>query len=279
MVVNLIANPDTQSRALRVAEDLCERLELPVVNAARAIMGNTREETARKLEGISGLVVPRCVSFTGPPKTMLLLLLAQGSISTPLIVRKAGSHAGTALGLIQRPEDLDRLAGDIENPAQRWFATEFHDVRRPDGLFRKFRAFVVDGRAMPFHLRYAETWNVQAVVTVPLMEARDDLREHDPDFLRHPEHYLSQGNMDTLEQMATRLELDAFGVDFEVLPSGEIILFEATSSMTLFRSVNGERPEIQQCNARVLAAAEEMIISRARAPHGTTPSAEAAALG
>ncbi len=89
------------------------------------------------LEGIPGLLLPRTRALTREA----LPTLADGF---PLIVRPYGSQAGEGLERIERTAQLpDYLARHAE---EAFYVAPFVDYRGADGLYRKWRIALIDGR-------------------------------------------------------------------------------------------------------------------------------------
>ncbi len=63
----------------------------------------------------------------------------------PIIIRPRGSHAGGGLARLTDPtRSIDYLKAQ---PEREFFVSRFVDYANADGLFRKYRIVVIDGRA------------------------------------------------------------------------------------------------------------------------------------
>ena len=135
----------------------------PLINRAEAILDLSRDRLWRKMQGISGLVLPPTVRV----ERSAALALASGAIpledvlpggAFPLVVRPVGSHAGKSLA---RVDDLVALGDYLaRQEADRVYLSRFVDYAAPDGHYRKFRIALFGGRPYLAHLAVGDQWMV-----------------------------------------------------------------------------------------------------------------------
>lgn len=82
----------------------------------------------------------------------------------PVFLRSRTHHHGSFSSLLENQKELERaivasvLGG---KDARDLLVVEFVDTADETGMYRKFGAFVVDGRIIPTHLFFARTWMVK----------------------------------------------------------------------------------------------------------------------
>ncbi|MBE7249686.1 MAG: RimK family alpha-L-glutamate ligase [Actinomycetospora chiangmaiensis] len=149
----------------------------------RTIAGGTFEATTMRLGVLHALVSAGCVVWNSPvgiersvDKAATSLLVARAGLPTPqtwvvstreaagaVVAREARAGAplvlkplfgsqGEGLALIERPEDLP----EEEAVARVYYLQRY--VPRRDGLWRDYRVFVCDGRAIAGMIREGDGW-------------------------------------------------------------------------------------------------------------------------
>ena len=139
------------------------------------------------------------------------------------LLRPLGAHGGERLERLESAAVASRLDGRGQ------YLTAFHDFRSPDGLYRKYRVFFVNGEPFPYHLAAHDHWLVHYQTSQT--PARRELIEEERRFLQSPEEALGGRAYRAICEVGRRLELDFAGVDFAVLPDGRALLFEANATM------------------------------------------------
>ena len=108
---------------------------------------------------------------------------------------------------------------------------QYLDARGADGLARKYRVMMIDGRLYPLHLAISADWKVHyftaAMSGQPLHQAEEKL------FLENMSSVIGPRGMAALERIKDSLGLDYGGVDFGLDAEGNILLFEANATMVL----------------------------------------------
>ena len=242
----------------------------PILNAApRRISELTRDGVCALLEGAPGLVAPRAARLD----RIGLERLISGALPLdavlpgsgfPILVRPIGSHAGTGLAKL---DDLDALAPYLEGRAEEGFyLSPFIDYSNPaDGLYRKQRIALIDGRPYLCHHAISEHWMVHylSAAMVEHPERRDEearvMADFDRDFaVRHKAAF---------EAMAERIGLDYFAIDCAETRDGRLLLFEADVAMIVH---NMDPPDLFPYKPpqmrKVFTAFTDMLVRRAEHP-------------
>jgi glutathione synthase/RimK-type ligase-like ATP-grasp enzyme len=257
LLFNEISDADTHKASLRKAKQLRKIFpELRCINEPEAVEASTRDRVAQRLDGIDGLIVPRTLRFQ-PRSLQAVLSLWKASFETPAILRRAGSHGGMDTVLLRHLEDVEKLHA-LPLDGSDYTMTEFVDYRSDDGLYRKYRFAVIDGEPFVRHVIMSEDWNIHAANRAE-MKQREDLLQEEVDRIESFERELKPQIGKRLREISERMGLDFFGIDCNVTPQGDMILFEANANMNIL--VNpAPAPNIwQPCIDRMLDALVHMI--------------------
>ena len=226
-LLNLITEAEENSRSLDAMHKLLRGARGRVLNPPSAIIRTTRDQVARRLKGLPGLIVPAAVRIgAGRPAKSCVRLLDDAGAAPPLILRQAGTHGGRIVGCFDSVEAL--LAE--RDPAADHIATHFVDFRSADGFYRKYRVFFIGDRLILRHLLISDSWNIHAKDRVRFMAERPALVAEER-ALFEQEEALAPAIRDVLEGVRARMGLDFFGMDFGIGPGGEVVLFEANATM------------------------------------------------
>lgn len=246
VIYNSITDPERCEHALHLAQKVCDRLDLPVINEPKAVLGASREGNHTTLKAHPGVVAPRSIKLEGitqPCSGVVKEAIQTQGLRLPLIVRLAGYQAGRYMQLV---EDLEthgfaELDAEIAKAPQTLYLIDYHDVsyidpRLPDTpLFPKYRAFMVDGKLYPVNNIVADSYKVHRANSDPVMNANPWLNDIEQAFNADPETHLGKDHWRNLEAAIAELGLDYIGIDFApgMDENGEpaIIIFEANAAM------------------------------------------------
>jgi len=231
--VAIVVAPDGDAArpSMEVIAALAAAWPRPVLNAPAAIGLLDRDRLYRRLHSIAGLEIPP----TARVARQELVSLAGGTLALdrllddgafPLIIRPIGSHAGFGLAKIDDPGALTRYLAAREE--EEFFLSRFVDYTSKDGLFRKYRIVIVDGKAYGCHMAVGDEWkvwylNADMAVSAPhrLEEARF-MEEFDRGFaVRHAA---------ALADINARLGLDYVAIDCAETSDGALLVFEADNT-------------------------------------------------
>ena len=254
--------------ALAKIDRALPRWPRPLLNPPQSVGNLDRDKLHRLLCGIEGLDIPATVAATRGQ----LSAVAQGNIGLaeiapglefPIIVRPRGSHAGVGLAKADDPEAIDRYLA--ERPEGDFFVSRFVDYADADGLFRKYRIAVVDGRPYACHMAIADRWDIWYLNAG--MAFSDDKRLEEQDFMQNFDSAFALRHRSALAAMIDRIGLDYFTVDCAENQRGELLIFEADNTAVVH---NMDSPELFAYKPpqmrKIFAAFSDMLYRRAR--HG-----------
>jgi hypothetical protein len=93
----------------------------------------------------------------------------------PMLVRRRWGHGGEGgLQLLESEGSFETWWAAARTDPTSWVATEYVDVRSPDGLYRKYRYFMAGSRGNPRHLIVSPNWEVRPQDRVRTQATRDE---------------------------------------------------------------------------------------------------------
>ena len=266
-VAIVIASDSDQCReALRKIEVAASRWPRPLLNPPRFVGNLDRDKLYRLLCGIEGLDIPVTASATraqlqelAQPNAGLADIAAE--FEFPIIVRPLGSHAGVGLARI---DDRAAIGGYLlARPEQEFFVSRFVDYAGDDGLFRKYRIVIVDGRPYACHMAIADRWDIWYLNAG--MAFSESKRREEENFMRTFDSAFAVRHQRALAVMIERIGLDYFTVDCAENRRGELLIFEADNTAVVH---NMDSPELFPYKApqmrKVFEAFAAMLCRRAQ---------------
>ncbi len=271
LLCNIVTDPDLNPRVLKVIERIAEESGLPMLNRPERMWQTARDTCAEVLSGIPDLIVPKVIRLADPSLRRLQERMEETGFRFPALVREPGRHNGEFVGLFEKPGDLAAL---FEDRTKEYLLTEFVDFASPDGLYRKDRFFFIGDTIIPRHRITANVWNLHANSRKTLMAEDESLREEERLMVTGGFEGMHPTTQSVLLEIRTRLGLDYFGLDCNVRPDGEVVLFEANATTNFFPlGVSGIGAYLKPLLYGPAVAAFERLIESAAAQH---PAVQAA---
>ena len=228
-ILNLITDPDQNPKTLETLRKLLREYSGPVVNPPEGVMRSTRDQVAKLLDGLPGLIAPKVIRVRNAKPELVAGAIERANMRFPLIVRLAGTHTGVIVG---RFDGIDEVRAAITQPGEH-VITEFVDFRSEDGLYRKYRVFFIGKKIIFRHMLVSDVWNVHAGDRMRFMAGRPELLAEEQAIFDR-EGAFPASLIETLEAVRSRMPLDFFGMDFGIMPDGKLVLFEANATMNFF---------------------------------------------
>ena len=254
VLLNLITEPEGNAKVLETLRKLLRGVRGRVINRPKAVLRSTRDEVARLLRGIPGLIVPQTMRLNGARPAIAAAAVAKAGLPTPFILRQVGTHSGKIVGLF---DDVDEAVAAL-TPGD-YVATQFVDFASADGLYRKYRAFFIGERILLRHMLVSDHWNVHAKDRSRFMAEHPDTVAEEQKLIESDDPFPPQVGA-VLEQVRERMPLDFFGMDFGVTESGQVVLFEANATMSFFPfSPDPQFAYLKLCFRPAQAALRELL--------------------
>ena len=266
VAIVIASDSDECREALRKIDRAASRWPRPLLNPPHLVGNLDRDKLHHLLSGVEGLDIPVTASATRAQLQELARPDARpadlaAEFEFPIIVRPLGSHAGVGLARIDDRAAIGRyLAG---RPEPEFFVSRFVDYAGDDGLFRKFRIVVVDGRPYACHMAIADRWDIWYLNAG--MAFSESKRREEETFMRTFDRAFAVRHQRALAAMIERIGLDYFTVDCAENRRGELLIFEADNTAVVH---NMDSPELFPYKAPqmrlVFEAFAAMLYRRAR---------------
>jgi hypothetical protein len=229
-VLNLVTDPDQHPQVLERLRNLLRGHGERVINPPEAVLKTTRDQVAKRLAGKTGLRVPKVIRQHNPKPGAAAAAAERAGLAFPLIVRRAGTHTGRIVGVVEGP---DQLNAACVGPGQ-FILIEYVDFASPDGLYRKYRIWSFGGMAIFRHMIVSDHWNVHVKQREGFMANRPALIEEEKRLLETPDGAFPDFVHQVFAAVQERIGLDFFGMDFGLDRQGQVVLFEANATMSFF---------------------------------------------
>lgn len=228
-----IGESEANQPVLAALKDLPPHWPRPMLNAAPSRIAElTRDGVCALLKGVDSVVAPPTARLS----RSLLAEIGGGAVTLesllpsaifPIIARPIGSHAGTGLEKLEGPE---AVATYLEGQAaEAFYIAPFVDYSGPDGLFRKQRIVLVEGRPFICHMAISPRWMVHYLNADMLENAEN--RAEEARFMADFDGDFAQRHAAAFAALHERIGLDYFGFDCAETRDGRLLLFEADVAM------------------------------------------------
>jgi glutathione synthase/RimK-type ligase-like ATP-grasp enzyme len=203
----------------------------PVLNQADRIAWLSRDRAYTLLSELPGVVMPATVRLTRSLLENICnnTVLVQSYLSDakfPLIVRPVGSHAGHGLEKIERPADLLNYLQTLQEDA--FYISRFIDYSSPDGLFRKYRVVLIEGKPYAVHMGISVHWMIHYMNAG--MDESTDKRAEEAYFMAEFDTAFAKRHATALQAIHQQLQLDYLILDCAETQDGKLLLFEVDNS-------------------------------------------------
>ena len=205
----------------------------PVVNAAEYIPQVGRAAASCLLQDAPGLLIPPTLCAS----RAVLQAIASGAsrlaevfagCDFPVILRPVGSHAGRDLDKIDGPKDIAGYLARVNEDG--FYLSRFIDYRSEDGLFRKMRVALIDGRPFACHMAVSSHWMIHYVNAGMYEEARK--RSEEASFMASFGDF-AERHRAALDAIWQRTKLDYLCIDCAETADGRLLVFEIDHAMVV----------------------------------------------
>lgn len=204
----------------------------PVLNDPRKVLQLSRDGVSTLLADAPGIripattrVDPETLAKLGRGEVQLAELLPDGSY--PVIARPLDSHAGKGLAKLDDPSTIALYLA--AQPAEGYYLSSFVDYSGADGMFRKYRIAMIDGRPYVCHMAVSNHWMIH-YLNADMRESAEKRAEEARAFATFDEDFAAR-HAGGFAAMAERIGLDYFAMDCAETMDGQLLLFEADTAM------------------------------------------------
>jgi glutathione synthase/RimK-type ligase-like ATP-grasp enzyme len=264
LVFVAIGESDHNRPLLKHIEERSQDWSRPLLNAPDRIAHLTRNGACALLHGAHGIEMPLSVRIarslldqvtTG--RLALSSILPGGEF--PLIVRPVGSHAGHDLDKLEEAQAL--AAYLAATPAEEFYISRFIDYRSSDGLFRKYRIMLIDGRPYICHMAISTHWMIH-YLNAGMAESAEK-RAEEARFMASFDLGFALRHAHAFQSVTELLKLDYVGLDCAETHDGQLLIFEADSDMIVHEMDPVDMfPYKQPAMRKIFDAFHAMLVSR-----------------
>jgi hypothetical protein len=260
----VVASDSEECRdALRIVERAAVRWPRPMLNPPHLVCNLDRDKLHGLLVGIDGLDIPATACVT---RAQLLALARSNAafadvaagLQFPIIVRPRGSHAGAGLAKVDDRATMSRYLA--QRPEQEFFISRFVDYANEDGLFRKYRIVIIDGRPYACHMAIADRWDIWYLNAG--MAFSESKRREEENFMRTFDSAFAVRHQAALTAMAHRVSLDYFTIDCAENKHGELLIFEADNTAVVHNMDSPDLYPYKPVQMRAIFAAFAAMLYR-----------------
>ncbi len=206
----------------------------PIINAPRHIPSTNRQLASLLLHDAPGLRIPSTQRVTRAQLFALrqadaLLPQHLPDYSYPFIVRPIDSQAGRDLARIENAASLTTYLTQMTREVD-FFIAQFIDYRSADGLFRKYRIALIEGRPFACHMGISQHWMIHYVNAGMYEDAHK--RTEEAHFMESFAEF-SLRHQTALNAIYERTQLDYLCIDCAETTTGELLIFEIDHTMVV----------------------------------------------
>lgn len=264
LIFNGISDIDASPGAWKMVSALVDQWSgIPIINHPQFLSNTTRDAVANICNSIDGLkagVTKRydSTTLTDPAK---LVKDVESEFDYPVLTRTIGTHTGATLQKSDTSAELLNALHQLDNRRD-IYVTQYVDSRSDDSSFQKIRCFFVDGRPYPVCNIRSLHWEIRNRSRFLPTSSNKEWIDEEAYSMEHFAEYMGKDRLSALSALHEHISLDLFGVDFALLSSGEILVFEANVAMRHNYDYVELAPQIKPAHDRVGEAFNRMVTSR-----------------
>lgn len=262
VIFNEISDPDSHTVALSRCESFCRQQQKPVINHPAHIMATRRDLISSQLTGIEGLILPKTIRLRPKSPDDVANAIRSECLSYPVIFRQAGDHGGVSTALIGCEADLTQAMYQYALDGRAFYITEFMDYQSADGLYRKYRIVVVEGKPYLRHMIVSDNWLIHSS-SRKFMQAQPMLRQEEAQKIASFDELIAPNISSCIKSITSVLQLDYFGIDCHITSDNKLLAFEINANMNVMLN-NNPSPNIwEKPLKQIKQHLMEMIYARA----------------
>lgn len=268
LVLVAIGASDEQEPVLMRLEYELRNWPKPILNPPKNVPTSERHNASILLQDVPGLVI--CPALHISAQALQAVAAGESSLadiaphhSFPIIVRPVGSHGGHGLQRIDTAEEITAYLAQTK--CEDYFLSRFIDYSSEDGLFRKMRLALIDGKPYACHMGISSHWMIHYVNAGMYEDA--DKRAQEGRFFNAFADFADR-HRTALETISQRTGLEYLSIDCAETQNGELLVFEIDPAMVI-HAMDDEVmfPNKQIHMGKVKNAMRDMLLQRAGKTH------------
>ncbi|MBR7800347.1 ATP-grasp domain-containing protein [Undibacterium fentianense] len=227
-----IGEADGKRELLLELDDILQSWPRPVLNYPRYIAELGRDRACRLLQSVEMIEMPTAARISRAQLQNLANEACQLSdlieaTEFPIIARPLGSHAGNGLRKIMSQDAVADYLAAV--PSEEFYIARFVDYRSPDGLFRKYRIMLIEGKPFISHMGISKHWMIHYLNAG--MTDSQEKRDEEARFMMNFDNDFVVKHAAAFDAIYVRTGLDYIGIDCGETSDGKLLIFEADSDM------------------------------------------------
>ena len=258
-----ISELDRNLDSLPLAEQLLCQLGSKVLNKPANIAKLSRDTISQSLQNLPGVTIPLTLRVTARQLIQQASERGAQGIKYPIIIRPIDSHAGDHLAKLDTEDDLHLYLAKCNKPE--YFIASFIDYRSADGLYKKYRIMIIDGKPFIAHMAISEHWMIHYLNAGMIENAQKRFAEAQA--MGHFEQGFALKHQRAFALLTDKIDLDYYGLDCAETVDGELLIFEACASLSV-HSMDCEKtfPYKKVQMQKIYDAFETMLIDKSAMP-------------
>jgi hypothetical protein len=227
-----VVESDENQPVLHEIAKLVRNWPCPVLNAPDRVARLTRAGTWELLKSSPHLLVPINLRLAreqfervGCGEVAIESIL-DGS-GFPIIARPSWSQAGNGLVKLDNAAAIDAYL--TEWGEEEFYIAPFVDYRSADGLFRKYRIALIDGKPFVCHMAISSHWMIHFLNADMKENAAN--RAEEATFMANFDEDFAVRHAAAFKEIAQRCGLNYLPMDCGETPDGKLLLFEVGTGM------------------------------------------------
>jgi len=232
IILNMISDPDVELTSLHSLTKFTQsRPHVPVINNPSQVALTSRDNNYQRFKDVEGVRYPKTIRFMAANAGIedAVRAVEDSDFSFPLLVRETGTHTGRTFNRIDNSEDFAVYFS--RQQSANLYITQYIDQPFRSEYFRKLRVFFVNGRIFPVVCHIDTVWNVHGGNRRDVMAKNGWMTDEERAFMNDCQAYLGKPQYEVLCGLYDEVDLDFFGVDFNVDENGHIVIFELNPAM------------------------------------------------
>ena len=261
-ILNMCTDPDEYKHSLISLDDVFGA-NTPILNHPRSIFMSRRDLSARTLDGIENLIVPKCKYFLAEETRSFQKTFEKEGFEYPILIRPATSHTGEDLFKVDHPLDWQKVY------RSNWymkhhFMTQFIDFKQENKRYLKIRIAVI-GENISLRAHGEDTqWRLGHP---GIKEEEITTSEQWRNLVHQYDVFPSWESANRVgHEIRKRAKLDFFGIDLGVVDNNTFVLFEANASMRMAQMADFE-PEDRKIAEKIFLNMERDLMDLFSQPH------------
>ena len=257
-----VCESDRSQFLLAQLNEIMKHWRRPFINKPSRIAQLSRDLVSQNLSSVTGIVASDARRLS---RTELANRLNAGIGCFPVIVRPVNSHAGHGLSKLEDCEQATEYL--MANDSEEFFAAPFIDYRSEDGLYRKYRIAVVDGKPFAAHMAISQHWMVH-YLNADMLESQRN-RNSEAEFMSSFDLDFAAKHRAALQEMDHRIGLDYYLIDCAETPDEKLLVFELDSGAVVHSMDSAELFPYKVPQMRLVFEAFHQMLKRKTSDHGS----------